>query len=135
MSDTSFAPTETQRPRIAAVYTEENGSLKRATQVETQTGPRIPAPEGGLFSTASDMLRFNQMILNKGKLDGKRVLSAAATQLMATNVAGDIKSGFAPGVGHGLGYEVVRDALGTYRYNSVGSIVERRWRLPDLRIR
>ena len=124
MSDTSFDPAPTQRSRVAAVYTEENGSLKRATQVEKQIGPFIPAPQGGLFSTASDMLRFNQMILNRGKLDGKRVMSAAAAQLMATNLTGDIKAGFAPGVGHGLGYEVVRDALGTYRYNSVGSIVK-----------
>ncbi len=110
MSDTSFDPAEGQHSRVAAVYTEENGSLKRATRVETRAEQFIPAPEGGLFSTASDMLRFNQMILNKGKLEGKRILSAAATQLMATNLTGEIKAGFAPGVGHGLGYEVVREA-------------------------
>jgi CubicO group peptidase (beta-lactamase class C family) len=51
MSDTSFAPSASQGLRVAAVYTEENGSLKRASQVEAQTGPRIPAPEGGLFVT------------------------------------------------------------------------------------
>jgi CubicO group peptidase (beta-lactamase class C family) len=124
MTDTSFAPTEAQRPRVAAVYTDDHGILKRATQVETQKGPLIPAPEGGLFSTASDMLRFNQMMLNKGKLSGKRVLSAAATQLMATNLTGEINAGFAPGAGHGLGYEVIREAVGTYRYNSLGSIVK-----------
>jgi CubicO group peptidase (beta-lactamase class C family) len=122
MVDTSFAPTAAQSPRVAAVYTEEKGSLKRATQVEVPA--RIPAPEGGLFSTASDMFRFNQMMLNKGKFGGKRVLSAAAAQTMATNMTGDIKAGFAPGAGHGLGYEVIRENTGTYRYNSVGSIVK-----------
>ena len=124
MSDTSFAPTAAQRPRTAAVYTDDHGTLKRAAQIETQTGPLIPAPEGGLFSTASDMLRFNQMILNKGKLNGTRVLSAAAVELMASNLTGNLKAGFAPGAGHGLGYEVIREPLGTYRYNSIGSIVK-----------
>jgi CubicO group peptidase (beta-lactamase class C family) len=124
MSDTSFQPTEAQKPRVAAVYIEENGTLRRATQVEKPSIPFVPAPEGGIFSTASDMLRFNQMMLNKGKLNGKRVLSAAATELMASNLTGEIKTGFAPGVGHGLGYEVVREPIGTYRYNSVGSIVK-----------
>lgn len=124
MKDTSFAPEQGRRSRVAAVYTEVDGSLKRATEVETQSGPFIPAPQGGLFSTAMDMLRFNQMMLNKGKLDGRRVLSAAAVELMATNLTGEIKAGFVPGVGHGLGYEVVREAQGTYRYNSVGSIVK-----------
>jgi CubicO group peptidase (beta-lactamase class C family) len=70
------------------------------------------------------MLRFNQMILNKGKLSGKRVLSAAAVELMASNLTGDLKAGFAPGAGHGLGYEVIREPLGAYRYNSIGSIVK-----------
>ena len=124
MSETGFAPTSAQRARIAAVYTDDHGALKRATQIETQNGPVIPAPEGGLFSTASDMLRFNQMILNKGKLNGTRVLSAAAVDLMASNLTGDLKAGFAPGAGHGLGYEVIREPLGTYRYNSIGSIVK-----------
>ena len=128
MVDTSFAPSEKQSSRVAAVYTagsnEEKGVLKRATQVEAHTGPVIPAPEGGLFSTAADLWRFNQMILNKGKLDGRRVLSAAAVQLMATNVTGDMKAGFAPGVGHGLGYEVVREGVGTERFNSPGSVVK-----------
>jgi CubicO group peptidase (beta-lactamase class C family) len=35
-----------------------------------------------------------------------------------------MKAGFAPGVGHGFGFEVVRETLGTYRYNSIGSYVK-----------
>jgi CubicO group peptidase (beta-lactamase class C family) len=126
MKDTMFFPPDDRKPRIAAVYTDDHGTLKRAMQAETQTqaGPRIPAPEGGLFSTAADLLRFNQMILNKGKLDGHRMLSAAAAQMMGTSMTGDMKTGFAPGVGHGLGYEVVRENRGTYRYNSVGTLVK-----------
>jgi CubicO group peptidase (beta-lactamase class C family) len=65
--------------------------------------------------------RFNQMMLNKGVLSGKRVLSAAAVETMTTSQTGDIRAGYAPGVGQGLGYEVVREPLGIYRYTSIGS--------------
>jgi CubicO group peptidase (beta-lactamase class C family) len=121
MKDTTFFTPEDRRNRIAAVYTDDNGTLKRATQVEARNS-RIPGPEGGLFSTALDLLRFNQMILNKGKLDGHRILSTAAAEMMGTSLTGEIKAGFAPGAGHGLGYEVVRDARGTFRYGSIGTI-------------
>ncbi len=42
----------------------------------------------------------------------------------AGKTAGSIKAGFAPGAGHGFGFEVVRETLGTYRYNSIGSFVK-----------
>jgi CubicO group peptidase (beta-lactamase class C family) len=37
-------------------------------------------PAGGLFSTANDVARFYQMLLNGGQLDGKRYLSDAAVR-------------------------------------------------------
>jgi CubicO group peptidase (beta-lactamase class C family) len=86
--------------------------------------PKFPAPEGGLFSTAGDMARFHQMLLNKGTLDGQRILSAATVEAMTTSQTGSIKAGFAPGVGHGFGFEVVRETLGTFRYSSIGSFVK-----------
>jgi CubicO group peptidase (beta-lactamase class C family) len=73
------------------------------------------------MSTASDLARFNQMMLDKGVLNGKRVLSAAAVEAMTTSQTGNLKAGYAPGVGQGFGYEVVREPLGMYRYTSIGS--------------
>jgi CubicO group peptidase (beta-lactamase class C family) len=35
-----------------------------------------------------------------------------------------MQAGWVPGVGHGFGYEVVRDAEGMFRYNSLGSYVK-----------
>ena len=70
------------------------------------------------------MARFHQMMLDKGTLNGQRILSAAAVEAMTTSQTGSIKAGFAPGVGHGFGFEVVRETLGTYRYNSIGSFVK-----------
>jgi CubicO group peptidase (beta-lactamase class C family) len=40
---------------------------------------------GGLVSTAADYLRFCQMLLNGGELDGIRILSAATVRRMTTN--------------------------------------------------
>ena len=76
------------------------------------------------MSTANDLLQFNEMMREKGTLAGRRVLSSAAVQLMTASHTGDMKAGWVPGVGHGFGYEVVRDTAGTFRYNSIGSYVK-----------
>jgi CubicO group peptidase (beta-lactamase class C family) len=120
MKDTFFFVPPDKANRVASVYTYEPGGLKRVNL----NPPKFPAPEGGLFSTAADMARFHQMLLNRGTLDGARVLSAAAVEAMTKSWTGDMKAGFVPGVGHGFGFEVVRETLGTYRYNSVGSFVK-----------
>jgi CubicO group peptidase (beta-lactamase class C family) len=64
------------------------------------------------------------MMRNKGTLDGHRVLSSAAVTLMTTSHTGSLKAGWVPGVGHGCGYEVVRDTEGMFRYNSIASYVK-----------
>ena len=120
MNDTIFFVPQEKESRVASVYTYESDGLKRVPMNRA----KFPAPEGGLFSTANDLARFHQMMLNKGILDGGRVLSAAAVEAMTTSQTGSIKAGFAPGVGHGFGFEVVRETLGTYRYNAIGTYVK-----------
>jgi CubicO group peptidase (beta-lactamase class C family) len=120
MKDTFFFVPPDKANRVASVYTYETDGLKRVSMAP----PRFPAPEGGLFSTAGDMARFHQMLLDKGTLNGQRILSAAAVEAMTTSQTGSMKAGFAPGVGHGFGFEVVRETLGTFRYNSIGSFVK-----------
>jgi CubicO group peptidase (beta-lactamase class C family) len=44
---------------------------------------------GGLVSTIGDYARFCQMILNKGELDGVRILAPVTVELMSTNVIPD----------------------------------------------
>jgi len=121
MKDTFFlVPPPEKANRVASVYTYQAEGLKLVPMAPA----KFPAPEGGLLSTAGDMARFHQMLLNKGTLDGQRVLSAAAVEAMTTSQTGSIKAGFVPGVGHGFGFEVVRETLGTFRYNSIGSFVK-----------
>lgn len=117
MKDTFFFVPADKAGRVASVYTYEADGLK----LVPMAAAKYPAPEGGLLSTATDMARFHQMLLNKGLLDGQRILSAAAVEAMTTSQTGTMKAGFAPGVGHGFGFEVVRETLGTYRYTSIGS--------------
>ena len=66
----------------------------------------IPNPSGGLFSTAGDLVRFHQMILNGGQLNGKRILSAPSVTEMTSLQTGELAT-VALGVGWGLGFSVV----------------------------
>jgi len=120
MKDTFFFVPPDKANRIASVYRYETDGL----HLVPMAPPKFPAPEGGLLSTAGDMARFHQMLLSKGTLDGQRILSAAAVEAMTTSQTGSMKAGFAPGVGHGFGFEVVRETLGSFRYNSIGSFVK-----------
>ncbi len=120
MKDTFFFVPPDKANRVASVYRYETDGLHLVPMPQ----PKFPAPEGGLFSTAGDMARFHEMLLNKGTLDGQRILSAAAVDAMTSSQTGSMKAGFAPGVGHGFGFEVVREMLGTFRYNSIGSFVK-----------
>jgi len=124
MQDTFFYVPQEKRARVASVYTDVNGTLKKADIREPLRGRDLPSPAGGLFSTAHDLLRLNEMMRDHGALDGKRVLSAAAVELMTTSLTGDLKAGWAPGMGHGLGWEVVRNPEGMYRYNSIGTFAK-----------
>jgi CubicO group peptidase (beta-lactamase class C family) len=89
MTDTMFwASTAEQRARLATVYGPAQGG--GLVQVETETLPFTERPaliEGavGLLSTAPDYLRFSLMLLNKGELDGARLLRAKTVEMMTTN--------------------------------------------------
>ena len=67
-----------------------------------------PAPAGGISSTAADMGRFGQALLNGGELDGKRILSAKTLEAMWTRqfAAGDAMPAMCMGF-----YETWRNGL------------------------
>ena len=75
---------------------------------------------GGLVSTAADYLRFCQMLLNGGELDGARVLSPATVRRMTTSaLPPEIR--FANGSTFGLGFGIRTDAAWSTVPGSVGS--------------
>ncbi|MGH9388028.1 MAG: serine hydrolase, partial [Vicinamibacteria bacterium] len=57
-----------------------------------------------------DMFRFLQMLLNRGEIEGTRVLSRSTVEMMFQNhLAGLPAPEISPGVGFGFGYAVVED--------------------------
>ncbi len=91
MKDTTFWPSDAQAERIAKSYKPgpDNRGLEATTIGQlhyplTDRTVRFPMPAGGLFSTAHDIARFYQMLLNGGQLDGKRILSEAAVKQMTS---------------------------------------------------
>ncbi len=69
-------------------------------------------------------MRFAQMLVNGGELNGKRLLSPRTVDLMASNHVADLYSGISQrvkGVGFGLTVEVVSDPIAADRRVSSGS--------------
>ena len=88
MVDTSFFASPAQRPRLATVYTPEAGGVLRPIEIEAVPFTERPALlEGavGLLSTGPDFLRFSQMLLNRGELDGVRLLKSETVDAMVRN--------------------------------------------------
>jgi len=124
MVDTSFHPTPQQQKRLARLYqpSKDKQSLEPTTHwiIDLSEG-RTPNPSGGLFSTASDMARWYQMILNGGQLDGRRILSEKSVREMTRVQTGELTVGFTDGNGWGLGFCVVRKPQGATKMLSPGT--------------
>jgi CubicO group peptidase (beta-lactamase class C family) len=127
MKDTTFYLTERQLPGLAKSYRRTAQGNLEETRIGFLNGKsptsrdRFPAPNGGLFSTASDYARFCQMVLRGGELGGKRFLKPETVKLMTTIQTGEIKTGFTPGNGWGLGWCVVREPQGITTMLSPGT--------------
>ncbi len=121
MKDSHFFVPENKRDRIATIYKLDGGKLSKADIDLYRVGAKYPSPEAGLYSTAPDLLDFYQMMLNNGLFNGQRILSKASVDLMTRVHTGELKAGFSPGVGFGLGWSVVRNEIGMFRLNSIGT--------------
>ena len=94
----------------------------------------------GLVSTVGDYLRFCQMLLNGGELDGVRLLSRKSVELMAADHIGDmprVGGLIGPNDGFGLTFRVIREpglsgALGSSgEYSWGGAAGTRFWIDPE----
>jgi CubicO group peptidase (beta-lactamase class C family) len=125
MKDTQFYLPAGQRERLAAVYgSGPDGKVVRAPDGARGQGHYIDGPHrsfaggAGLLSTARDYARFLEMIRRGGELDGVRVLSPRAVDLMTTNQIGTLHS--PNGLGYGYGFETT-DRYGANGMESVGA--------------
>lgn len=119
MVDTGFHVPAEDHGRFAQVYGyDEAGSLVPPPDPEgpIESWPFLsPATffsgGGGLVSTTIDYMRFCQMLLNGGELDGVRILSPTTVRLMATNHLPREVGEYSPGQGFGLDFSVVLDPV------------------------
>lgn len=85
MNDTGFQPIKSRRSRIAPTEVERSHQPLHGV-VHDPTSRRMGGIAGhaGLFTTAHDLARYCRMLLNKGILDGRRVLAEESVARMTT---------------------------------------------------
>ncbi len=112
MHDTVFGVPVDRAQRYATAYqADANGVLTAYTPEEDSYTHFTTHPFGGVSvaSTAEDYLRFAQMLLNGGELDGARILQPATVELMRADHLPRATTYWAPGMRYGLGVAVMTD--------------------------
>ena len=121
MNDTHFFLPASKNARVAQIYQLTDEGLKKSAIEPTRENAIYSAPEAGLYSDAADLFRFLQMLLNGGGYKGKQILSRHSVELLTANHTGDLPAGWSPGMGMGLGFQVVRNTEGMFRLQSIGT--------------
>ena len=133
MPDTAFYVPADKLDRLAVNYGKKEGRLSPIDGGKTSqfaTMPALLSGGGGLVSTADDYLRFAQMMLNRGELDGARILKPETVDLMTQNHLADalvpitLGSGPMPNMGFGLDVAV---RVKTGKGEPAGSLGEYGW--------
>ncbi|MEE2777844.1 MAG: serine hydrolase domain-containing protein [Acidobacteriota bacterium] len=87
MKDSGFYVESKDKGRFGPLYAPgQGGKLQAQPYGEYLTKPGLFSGGGGMVSTAMDYLRFCQMLLNGGELDGVRILKPSTVKLMHTNM-------------------------------------------------
>ena len=133
IEDTGFYVPQEKIGRLAAMYgPAEGGGLQLIDAPETSEysrPKRFLSGGGGLVSTASDYMRFAQMLLNSGELDGVRLLGRETVELMTMNYLSDELTliqldpltSYLRGHGFGLGFAVITDIAQSGMLGSEGA--------------
>lgn len=144
MVDTGFSVPDDKLPRLATMYglpdvaTSTVSAIEQAAQqgynqlidlekTHPASNTTSFARGGfGLFSTSSDFMRFAQMLLNRGQLEGMRILAPKIVDLMHTNhlpeslLPWEVGGTPSPGYGFGLGSRVLLNVAESMLPGSVG---------------
>jgi CubicO group peptidase (beta-lactamase class C family) len=133
MIDTGFVVPKEKADRLANLYgTGAKGALRVISNdpdSDYSNHTRLHTGGHGLASTAADYLRFAQLILYNGELDGVRLLERKTVELMTRNhlSAAQLPMHFngivdkpAPGIGFGLGFNVIVDVARSGTMGSAG---------------
>jgi CubicO group peptidase (beta-lactamase class C family) len=88
LQDTFYAVPAAKAPRVVTTHRRAAGALTESPNPDRFESP--VAGDGGLFSTASDYVRFLQMLLNEGRWDGRTFLRRESVRAMASNQIGRV---------------------------------------------
>lgn len=131
MRDTGFeVPAAKRNRQVWFDVRQDDGSLKAVAP--KSGGTSWPSGGGGLFSTPADYVRFAQMLLNGGELEGARLLSRKTVALMTQDHLHGIPKPtkiYPVSDGFGYGVEVRTDVarsqwlgtVGTYGWNGAST--------------
>jgi CubicO group peptidase (beta-lactamase class C family) len=116
MLETGFSVVADQHHRIAEPFTKDPDGGIQLKLINIHEPPAFESGGGGLASTAHDYARFLQFMLNKGELDGVRLLSSHTIDFMTADHLGSIPVNagastdlLPPGHGFGLGFAVRKE--------------------------
>jgi len=84
MNDTNFLPPLAKRSRVAPTERVDGNILHGIVHDPTSRRMGGVAGHAGLFTTAADLSRFAHMMLNGGKLKGRRIFKSETVQLMTS---------------------------------------------------
>jgi CubicO group peptidase (beta-lactamase class C family) len=127
MVDSGFYVPKEKLNRFAEFYTyDKDGKLlvvgpTDGLNHDFSAKPALSSGGGGLVSTTTDYMRFCQMLLNGGQLDGVRLLSPLTVEMMRTNVLAPNVPILAPGAGFGLDFAVYTDPVMAGGYYGKGT--------------
>jgi CubicO group peptidase (beta-lactamase class C family) len=124
MTDSMFKIPADKKGRVPGLYAMgRDGKLAPDTSPFNTAYGDVVAGGHSISTTIGDYALFAQMLLNKGQLNGVRLLSPKTVELMATNhlppqamAAGGVR----PGTGYGLGVSVLLDPAARGNVGSVG---------------
>jgi CubicO group peptidase (beta-lactamase class C family) len=136
MPDTGFTVRASELDRFAANYRRGDTGHPPYVPIDRPATSAYAQPRrylsgsGGLVSTAADYLRFCQMLVNGGALDGTRILGPRTLRLMTGNhlpggrdlqqMARPGDPAGRPGIGFGLGFAVLLDPAAAQRVGTAG---------------
>ena len=128
MADSSFLVPKEKLGRLAQPFAKDPATGSPINLLDVTVPQKNDAGGAGSAGTAGDYVRFLQMMLNGGQLDGVRLLSPTTVKYMTSDHLGDIKSsGFValpPAIGFGLGFAVRRE---TGLFEVIGTAGEYFW--------
>jgi CubicO group peptidase (beta-lactamase class C family) len=105
MKDATFAPSDAQRPRLARPFPNDPLTSKPQSIALLDTPAKFDCAGACAFATIGDYVRFGQMLVNGGELEGQRILGPKTVKHMTSNHLGpEIKNNVANVEPHRAGF-------------------------------